>query len=367
MKYPSLYILPELEEEYEAARRVITNVRTRSDLIRTNVIPELIQNRVSAQTAYWKLHQAECGNQVRLTTAWPIQVPRGKEHICGEGKAIKIGQRREHDLFQNHAWHVDVDDLPQLERRFFAAVDSMDVKNEVDFIRKLTAIHAILILAHFPEDVAGRTTEDFIVYLSQLHGYPLTISANGYRGHMDRLNLKKANDNVQAVRNTQWQLYTDIVFDLDQGQAGFYVLRFQDWIHRTDIGSLMESVEERMRESLWLFVDFRVKFFREAVILNITSTANTLVEAVNGHDEAWSHLCMHIPALLKLNYHNDYHRYLEYSTFSKEEGDHMDSVLAMTGLNPVVHMKWNKQSGKYRYWEKRTQEAVAWIHANMTR
>lgn len=204
-------------------RAVFETVRLNSDDIRQTTIPQLIQDGTKAKDSFYELHKAASRRNPYAANIFPPQVNQegndfvrsipDDEYYRGADplKAIleKTGQRRTTRLSTPHALHLEPENLEAVENLLMEGVDALSAGNEVEFLRKLTLIQATLQLAHLPTDISGRTTEDFIVWLSQKHGFPISISANGYRGYPDNIL-------VQSVADSQTKLYENLLFDCDQ-------------------------------------------------------------------------------------------------------------------------------------------------------
>lgn len=173
--------------ESERVRRVLAHVRQSTDDIRTQLIPKLILSGATSEQAFWAIHKAHFEQEpyvAHMHGGSHGGVPEYAKNSGGRDFYQKnVGKTRFNYVTSSWTGHLDVSYLRALEDRFFAALTAAEqrVTCEDEALDLITVADMFHITAHLPFDGAGRTYEDFAVYLGQKLGYPLTVSASGYR------------------------------------------------------------------------------------------------------------------------------------------------------------------------------------------
>lgn len=218
--------------------KVVSYVRSRSDEIRTKVIPLLLTEEVGSQSAYWRLYEAEKGPEQHLSFAFrPVDA---NIESCirlfrdyPEEMNSNLRQRILSIGLPHGLLHVIPQFLAEICQDLFSAIDSIEIEDEEDFIQKISLIYFALKLSHLPVDLSGRTNEDFIVYLSHKWGYPLTFSGDGYRGSLYESELV-------SLQNMQIYLFESLLysFAIHRGHGGkeayidFDSTPMNEWIYK---------------------------------------------------------------------------------------------------------------------------------------
>jgi len=202
---------------------LLQNLRSATDTIRTKLIPDLIQREVSFQEAFWAIHKAHFEAQPLLGHMHSSDLDEVPDYARSGGADFyrnNVGQTRKNYVQAGWASFVDVKHLSPIENVFFERLQeaAQHVSSNEEFLNLIAKADMFLITSHLPFDGAGRTTEDFLVFLGQKLGYPLTISTNGYR-HMtsplvdSRTNangdFKQEND-VRCLQNLGITVDTDV-------------------------------------------------------------------------------------------------------------------------------------------------------------
>lgn len=175
------------QEESKRSTAVLGTVRRATDHIRTDLAPSLIQQGATAQEAFWAIHKAHFEKEPLLSHTFGKSL-RAMHDYAREfgGEAFyqqSIGKIRKNAVSGSDHSHLAPRYLPFLEGKFFAEFEKglQNVRSEEECLDIITMADMVLISAHFPFDGSGRMCEDFMVYVSQRLGFPLTISRAGYR------------------------------------------------------------------------------------------------------------------------------------------------------------------------------------------
>ncbi len=172
-------------------RKTLRQLRRASDLVRTELVPDLAAQLVPVREAFYAINRCY----------FEEDVLRGQ--MVGYKESQNFATDGAKDLFYN----TELDDLggppagrgnaggfETLHPRFaaavigrtFAALDEMaPCENEESFCQALAIFDFLLQIAHFVKDGSGRSGEDLLVLLGQRHGTPLTFSVTGYRGAIE--------------------------------------------------------------------------------------------------------------------------------------------------------------------------------------
>ncbi|MDB4977965.1 MAG: hypothetical protein JWM56_151 [Candidatus Peribacteria bacterium] len=222
-----------MANDQERSRLLIANLHKATDKIRTTVIPELLQQNVSAREAFWAIHRAHFDENPFLShmhTSSFNEVPAYARNSGGDDfYQQSIGQTRRNFVSSGWTGHLESHYLPVLEEKFFLRLEEAMgyITSEEEFLDLVTKVDMFMITAHLPFDGAGRTYEDFMVYLGKRAGYPLTVSVSGYRNASsamveDRMkaddDYKKERDGIclrnlgimidPTVKRSEWKAYT---------------------------------------------------------------------------------------------------------------------------------------------------------------
>lgn len=331
-------------------RAIFETVRLNSDDIRQTTIPQLIEDGTGARESFYELHNAASRRNAYAANIFPPQVNQegndfvrsipDDEYYGGKDpvKAIleKTGQRRTTRLSTPHALHLEPGSLKEVEDLLIESVDALTAGNEVEFLRKLTLIQATLQLAHLPTDISGRTTEDFLVWLSQKHGFPLSISSNGYRGYPnDKL--------IQSVGISQAKLYEDLLFACDQQMTEPTFTKPED----VDTNGSLQyfiwykwlSQKERKGKHIWeepAYSDPKSRAFEGY----IASTAKEFTNAIRDPSKI-KELLKKYPALIDIHGILLEARQNTYKVMDEEVGKIADGTMNCLAFTPIAAEHWN--------------------------
>lgn len=357
---PSVDPLTSLKEsDWAGTRALFTAVRQASDHIRETVIPDLLAKKVSAKEAFYALHAAECGDDPARAAGFPPRYDEDCQNVITRGERIQAGTCRTHWIDASHAWHSAPAALPALERDVFANIDELKPSDEVTFLRNLTLIQASLLIAHFPQDIAGRTTEDFLVYLSQLHGHPVSISQNGYRG------VPKV-PAIEGIENAQDVLFGDILYSFDQQHVRPRYTSREDLKSNGYIDSVIRSkfLTESQR-SEWPEDGGRpTDPMSEAIQDYITHIAHSLSVAT-ADAGLRTHLEEKLPALSTLQRGMTEARHRVYTVFSPETQQVADATMGCLAFTPIAATHWRPDYvPSYSTLINHLQTGIGWLRAN---
>ena len=181
--------------EIQRAAHCIHAERVASDHIRATVIPRLLQEAAPSSQSYWEIHRNRFGStpaSVQNFGNHPFVLSEYTQRASrGDFYDNNIGKLRTIEVSGDGVFvHLPCKHLPQLSQQFFGVLDEILRTPPNDLNQKLDTLaytRAFLSLAHFPFDGAGRTNEDFIVYLAKRMGVDLSLSTSGYRHHLSPL------------------------------------------------------------------------------------------------------------------------------------------------------------------------------------
>lgn len=331
-------------------RAIFETVRLNSDEIRQTTIPQLIQDGTKARDSFYELHKTASKRNPYAANIFPPQVthegndfvhsvPEDGRHRWQDPVKVsleKTGQRRTTRLETSHALHLEPENLEGVENLLMESIDALTAGNEVEFLRKLTLIQATLQLAHLSTDISGRTTEDFIVWLSQKHGFPLSISSNGYRGYPN-------DEAVKKVETTQEKLYAELLFACDQRMRK---PKFKNPEEVTPNGNLQYFIwdkwlnqRERKGKSIWqqpAYSDSKSRAFETY----LAATAKEFARAIKDPSKT-AELLNKYPAL------NDVYGILlearqnTYSVLPETTGKIADGTMNCLAFTPIAAEHWN--------------------------
>lgn len=331
-------------------RAIFETVRLNSDEIRQTTIPQLIQDGIKARESFYELHKTASKRNPYAANIFPPQVthegnnfvhsvPEDGYHRGQDPVKVlleKTGQRRTTRLSTPHALHLEPGSLKEVEDLLMESVDALTAGNEVEFLRKLTLIQATLQLAHLPTDISGRTTEDFLVWLSQKHGFPISISANGYRGYPD-------NKLIQSVEISQAKLYEDLLFECDQEMKK---PTFKKHEEITPNGNLQHfiwdkwlSQKERKGKNIWeepAYSDPKSRAFEGY----IARTAKEFTNAIRDPSKI-KELLKKYPALIDIHEILLEARQNTYKVMDEEVGKIADGTMNCLAFTPIAAEHWN--------------------------
>lgn len=340
-------------------KKTIQYNRERSDIIRENIIPQLVKSHINSKEAFYKIHTEACGDNVELATGFIPTPDPDCDYMSCTGGDIQPGKCRKNFVDTGHAWHVNPEYMVDLEKELFGSIDKLHVVDEIDCMRKLTLIQATLLIAHFPEDISGRTAEDFLVYLSQKYGYPLSISPNGYRGLNEDTRVKK-------VMDAQQTLYSNILYDYDQKQpisrfsnqkdlhVGYY---FESFVGKNFLepGTYVpyrmtsELPSDKVSRAIQKHIaDIAHQFSR--LLLQESSKQQATIEAYNGLNELFTNL---------LEVRNKI-----YTIFSKQGAEICDSTMALLLISPIAISHVSSNLGRYMRLIKHIATGIRWMQNN---
>jgi tetratricopeptide (TPR) repeat protein len=173
------------------AERATTQMRTNADALRTEVIPRLVAEDVPLRKAFWEIHTALFAGDPYFSHMHDVgsvgTVPQYVKNVGGAAFYKRsVGKTRHNSVGSNWTSHVEPNFLPHLEKNFFKELTKAikNITSEDEFLDLITKVDMFLITAHLPFDGCGRSTEEFIVFLGEKLGYPLTVSQNGYRDQL---------------------------------------------------------------------------------------------------------------------------------------------------------------------------------------
>lgn len=171
----------------ELAQKVLGTVRENSEHVRNDLIPQLLSQEPSSQTAFWAIHAGEFSQDPFIAQLLAVgseaELMNYATSLGGaEFYSKNVGNLRQLDVYSGGLSHVDPKYLPELQARLFSKIDSFrDEMSEKDFIEFASQIDLIMYSLHLPFDGSGRAIEDFIYYLSEKYNHPLTFTVLGYR------------------------------------------------------------------------------------------------------------------------------------------------------------------------------------------
>lgn len=176
-----------------------------SDLIRARIEEEFYDTQ-SSETVYFDMHATHVmanpervyDQETHQQHGYSVQgMLRTEEHT-------RPGQLREQDTTVGEFYCVSADQLESLSGTFFSLLDLLRQKSS--FIRTLSledklGLHTLfdefLTDTHLPVNASGRTNEDFLVWIAQEFGYPLTVSFSGFRGQL-------VDDSEWTIESARW-------------------------------------------------------------------------------------------------------------------------------------------------------------------
>jgi hypothetical protein len=167
----------------------ISAERRSSDIIRLELIPQMVASKTELCEAYWLIHSTRFGSAAQAAQNFgtrsfqlsSFSVKAREDRIYSS----HVGHRRTFEIQGGDSFcHTPFIFLPDLEDLFFSKLNKIVETGCVSREKALDYLccaRAVLTVLHLPFDGSGRTNEDFLTYLGALIGVPLTLSNSGYR------------------------------------------------------------------------------------------------------------------------------------------------------------------------------------------
>ena len=188
----------------EQIKKTLSTVSENTQYIRTDLIPHLVKAGTDSKTVFWNIHAGEFkGDPVAAQMLTAGEIASMFNYVESAGKDFyekSIGKVRRNNVNSGGFDHVLPRYLPYLQDDFFERIDTLrEEVNEDEFLDIETIADIAMISLHLPFDGAGRTKEDFFVYLSQKYNFPLTFSVLGFRDIGSPLMIYR-NDAIRSVK-----------------------------------------------------------------------------------------------------------------------------------------------------------------------